>query len=107
MKMSHAEYQIPDLSSPELEQMRVTLDARILAKRAEERVEAARTLSEQAKTMGFSIRELIPLLDDLAEKSVKYRHPDKPDLTWCGRGRRPLWLNEAVDSGIDIAKIRV
>jgi DNA-binding protein H-NS len=107
MKMSHAEYQIPDLSSPELEQMRVTLDARILAKRAEERVEAARTLSEQAKTMGFSIRELIPLLDDLAEKSVKYRHPDKPDLTWCGRGRRPLWLNEAVYSGIDIAKIRV
>jgi DNA-binding protein H-NS len=31
--------------------------------------------------------------------AVRYRHPDNPDLTWSGRGKRPTWVNEALASG--------
>jgi hypothetical protein len=29
----------------------------------------------------------------------KYRHPEKPDLTWSGRGRRPAWVRDAMEAG--------
>lgn len=106
MKMSQAEYQIPDMPIEDLEKMRSALELQINAKRKAARLDAAMTLSRTARELGFSIRELIPLLRDEADMPVKYRHPDQPELTWCGKGRRPLWLNEAIDSGIDLAKIR-
>lgn len=34
-----------------------------------------------------------------ASPSAKYRHPENPDLTWSGRGRRPAWIREAVEAG--------
>lgn len=31
---------------------------------------------------------------------VRYRHPDQPEtLTWSGRGRKPLWVQEWLDNG--------
>ena len=34
-----------------------------------------------------------------APPPAKYRHPENPDLTWSGRGRRPAWIREAVGAG--------
>jgi DNA-binding protein H-NS len=34
-----------------------------------------------------------------ASPSAKYRHPENPDLTWSGRGRRPAWIRDAVEAG--------
>lgn len=34
-----------------------------------------------------------------ASPSARYRHPENPDLTWGGRGRRPAWIREAVEAG--------
>jgi len=107
MKMTQLEYHIPDLSIEDLEQMRRTLDSRISEKRNAARLEAAMTLIHTAQALGYSISELIPFLKSDADVPVKYRHPDQPGLTWCGKGRRPLWINEAIDAGIELAKIRV
>lgn len=30
---------------------------------------------------------------------VKFRHPHKPELTWSGFGRKPLWYIEYVQQG--------
>ena len=37
----------------------------------------------------------------------KYRHPDDPDLTWSGRGRRPHWLTEALEAGHDLDDLKI
>jgi len=29
----------------------------------------------------------------------RYRNPNNPQQTWSGRGKRPNWLNEALESG--------
>ena len=35
-----------------------------------------------------------------------YRHPEQPELTWSGRGRRPKWLNELLDAGVELDRLR-
>lgn len=29
----------------------------------------------------------------------KYRHPENPELTWTGRGRKPAWVVTHLDAG--------
>jgi DNA-binding protein H-NS len=31
--------------------------------------------------------------------AAKYRNPDDAEQTWSGRGKRPLWFNEALKAG--------
>jgi len=30
---------------------------------------------------------------------AKYRHPEKPEITWSGRGRQPAWLKDVINAG--------
>ncbi|MBM9595987.1 H-NS histone family protein [Rhodobacteraceae bacterium MCCB 386] len=36
----------------------------------------------------------------------KYRHPDYPELTWSGRGRRPRWITDAVEAGLKLDDLK-
>ncbi|MBW7565328.1 H-NS histone family protein [Chromobacterium subtsugae] len=42
--------------------------------------------------MGFASRPKKPVEE-------KYRHPADASLTWCGRGRKPLWGQALLDQG--------
>ncbi|OCX62324.1 hypothetical protein BFP70_13830 [Thioclava sp. SK-1] len=35
-------------------------------------------------------------------KPAKYKHPENPELTWSGFGRRPSWIIELVEQGNDL-----
>lgn len=37
----------------------------------------------------------------------KFQHPTNPDLTWSGRGRRPRWVTEALETGQTLEDLRV
>ncbi len=37
----------------------------------------------------------------------KYRNPANPEQTWSGRGRKPLWINAALESGADITDLEI
>ena len=37
----------------------------------------------------------------------KYRNPGNSGQTWCGRGKRPRWLRDALGSGIAIDELLV
>lgn len=34
-----------------------------------------------------------------AVSTPKYRDPEKPENTWAGRGKQPLWLKEKIEAG--------
>ncbi|WP_445322487.1 H-NS histone family protein [Roseobacter sp. HKCC-CH-9208] len=34
-----------------------------------------------------------------AKVAPRYRNPSNPDQTWTGRGRKPLWVVDALNSG--------
>lgn len=42
-----------------------------------------------------------------ATGAVKYRHPETPDLTWSGRGRRPTWIRDALEAGGQLTDFEV
>ena len=107
MELKHVGFEVPDLPVSDLMRMREEIDAQISAKQTSEMALVAEQMQQLAAESGFAIRDLIPFLLENKLLPVKYRHPEKPELTWCGKGRRPLWLNEAIDAGIPLAKIRV
>jgi len=42
-----------------------------------------------------------------AKVKAKYRNPANPEQTWSGRGRRPLWINAAMNDGADITDLEI
>ena len=107
MQMNHAPFNLPDLSLSQLVEVRAQVEAQISEKRESERAAAVDQIRRIIEAFNFAEDELILILKGANALPVKYRHPEDPSLTWCGKGRRPLWLNEALSVGISIAKIRV
>nr|WP_237168693.1 H-NS histone family protein [Paracoccus shandongensis] len=65
------------------------------------RKEAITKATEIAKAAGFaSLEDMMAAQPGNAGKAEpKYRHPENPDLTWTGRGRKPGWIGEALEAG--------
>jgi DNA-binding protein H-NS len=57
--------------------------------------------TEIAKAAGFgSLEEMVAAKPAKTQQGEpKYRHPENPDLTWSGRGRKPGWIAEALEAG--------
>lgn len=67
-----------------------------------QRQEARAELEQKARELGFSLNELVEAPRRKSGRKVfppKYRHPENPELTWSGRGRRPEWIKEFTENG--------
>jgi len=42
-----------------------------------------------------------------AAAKPKYQSPSDPSLTWSGRGRKPKWVQEWIDTGNDLEKLLI
>lgn len=71
----------------------------IAVRKVEEKTELRKKLAELASKSGFSVEELYGKARKQKSSEVKFRHPKDASLTWTGRGRKPGWLNEAVNKG--------
>lgn len=59
-------------------------------------------LEKKAAELGVSLSEIVGDASTKAKKSVsppKYMHPENPDMTWTGRGRKPKWIEEGLSAG--------
>lgn len=104
----------PDLKSlnlRDLKSLQRKVDRAIATHEKRSRKDALNAVKEKAKELGFSLDELVGDTDAdslrAAAKSrptaePKYRHPDDPSQTWSGRGRKPNWIKEALEQGVDI-----
>lgn len=65
------------------------------------RKEAIAKATEIARAAGFaSLEDMVAAKPGRGGKTEpKYRHPENPDLTWTGRGRKPGWITEALEAG--------
>jgi len=95
-------------------------DAEKALKIAEERLrkDALKAAEKAAAEFGFQLTELTPEKKTKvvkkgpkgkpkAKAKAKYRNPANPEQTWSGRGRKPLWINEALSSGADITDLEI
>ena len=71
---------------------------------ARTKTEVCANSEERAKSLGFTLAELIGATATKAIRApatAKYRHPETPSLIWSGRGRQPLWFVAFAYSGKD------
>jgi len=61
--------------------------------------EALIAAQKAAQEFGFSLEEVLGGRKAGAKVAPRYRNPSNPDQTWTGRGRKPLWVVEALNSG--------
>lgn len=38
---------------------------------------------------------------------VKFQNPNDPSQTWSGRGKRPRWLQEAIEQGAQLSQFAI
>ena len=92
--------QLEKMSLDELKQLRKDVDKAIETYEARQLAEARQKLEAQAKEMGYSLEKIVGASRTGNPKSIpKFRHPDNPTLTWTGKGRKPRWFIEAIESG--------
>lgn len=63
--------------------------------------QAIQKATEIARAAGFSsLEEMIAAQPaKRPQGEARYRHPENPDITWTGRGRKPGWIVEALEAG--------
>src|SRR2546423_12153967 len=94
-----------DIKNLSFDELR-TLHREIGALIASKRTEALEELRAKASVLGFTA-------DDFAPKKIrkngarKYQDPDNPGNTYGGKGKKPQWLIEALESGRQLEEFAV
>ncbi|MBT0782153.1 H-NS family nucleoid-associated regulatory protein [Paracoccus sp. pheM1] len=87
------------MSLAELKQLRKDVERATTGFEARRKAEARAKAEEAAKQFGFSLTQLIETAAQRPAAAPKYVHPENPDLTWSGRGRKPRWIAEGLAAG--------
>ena len=94
---------LEEMSLRELQDLQKNITRMIDSYQERAKRDALSKLQETAKSLGFTIDELLdvkPAKKTRAPVQPKYRHPENPELTWSGRGKRPAWFASALASGV-------
>jgi len=88
-----------DLSALTIEQMTLLqqeIEKHKAIARQQVRKAAKERITQILDDAGLTVSDLPDLFPSLARSGSKaraaYRHPQKPRLTWTGKGRRPAWV---------------
>ncbi|MZR63083.1 H-NS family nucleoid-associated regulatory protein [Alcanivorax sp. DP30] len=115
---------LDELSIDELEKLIKQAEAALEKKRKAELKNAQAVLEKMAKELGVDPQDLLkgagdkkkPTRKKTAAKKkagvrkpakVKYRDPANSGNTWTGRGKRPLWLQAALENGAKLEDFAV
>ncbi|MFV0294089.1 MAG: H-NS family nucleoid-associated regulatory protein [Paracoccus sp. (in: a-proteobacteria)] len=92
---------LENLSLKELRDLRNKVERAITSYEDRRRKEALAAAEEAAREHGFSLNDLTGGKSGrrAAKIAAKYANPENDSETWTGRGRRPRWVQEALDAG--------
>lgn len=98
-----------DLGAYSVEELNDLIDLakKEIARKEQAQLHDVRVQMEQlASSVGKTVEEIMSL--DKKKKGskalgrIKYRNPANPEETWTGRGKRPRWLQQALDQGAEL-----
>lgn len=103
---------IGGLSVAQLEKLIDDARARIDSLKKQQFVDLRRRLEAEAREAGFSIEELFSGRAPRAavakrEVAPKYRNPHNGSQTWTGRGKQPIWVRDALASGVKLEDLLI
>lgn len=96
---------LKDMAVDELTELKKGIDSLISQKQKEQTKNLVDEFKAKAAKLGLSLEEIMGLESNKPRKSKgqkvapKYRNPNDASQTWTGRGRKPLWVEEALKKG--------
>ncbi|MBL7251109.1 H-NS family nucleoid-associated regulatory protein [Alloalcanivorax sp. C16-2] len=116
---------LDDYSVAELEKLIKQAERKLEKKRMEAVKSAQAEINKIAKDLGVSVDDLLEEKSKSRKKTtarkatrkkkaavrkpakIKYRNPRDASQTWTGRGKRPVWLRDALESGAKLEEFEV
>lgn len=118
-------FNLDELSVSELEKLIKQAEKKLEKKRLEAVKSAQAEIEKIAKDLGVSVDDLLQEKQARKKKAtrgkaarkkkaavrkpaaIKYRNPADSSQTWTGRGKRPVWLRDALDKGAKLEDFEV
>lgn len=90
---------IASMSLSQLQEFQTMLSTEVKKRHEETKREAMTQIRNIAAVAGIALEDIIKSTPKTARVSaspvaIKYRHPEKPELVWTGRGRHPQWVKD-------------
>lgn len=107
---------LADYNVGELKGLLQQIEVEIAGRQGKEAKAARDQIFKIAADLGMSVDELLgnkagkkgATTEKAVNKApVKYRNPDNSAEQWTGRGRRPKWVVDALDSGKNLEDLSV
>ena len=99
------------LSLKELKDLGVQVAKAIASFEDRKKKQALAELEDKAREMGFSLAELTGAVVVKTRKRSpavpKYANPANRSETWTGRGRKPLWVQAALNQGKSLESLLI
>lgn len=92
---------LESLSLDELKKLQKDVKKAVLSFEDRKRKKALAEADAVVRQHGFTIEQLLgkPSKSVRSIAAPKYANPADPEQTWTGRGRKPKWIIEAIESG--------
>jgi len=90
------------LTIKELKKLQLEVDHAISTFEERAKKDALVAVEAKAKELGFNLGDLLGNTKPKAKRAKvapKYAHPENPELTWTGRGRKPKWIEATLAEG--------
>jgi DNA-binding protein H-NS len=100
---------LKNMSVAELLDLQKAIPAELEARQKEERQKLVSEFRDKAKALGINLEDLVgggKAKAKVAKVAPKYIHPANASLTWTGRGKRPRWVSEWLDSGKTLDQLK-
>lgn len=101
------EIDLDKMSLRDLRDLRNKLDKAITSFEDRRKREALVAVESAAREFGFSLADLASSKTGRSKVAAKYANPDDPEATWTGRGRKPRWVLDALDSGKTLENLEI
>lgn len=95
-----SEIDFDKMSMKEMRDLQAKLERAINSYEDRRRREALAAIKTTAREFGFNLEDLTGSKPKgPGTVSPKYANPDDPTMTWTGRGRKPHWVVDQLNSG--------
>lgn len=92
---------LDQLTLKELKELQDKVAIAIFDYNKRQKAEARAAAVAAVKAFGFNLEDVLGEGNPKKKSKIapKYAHPENPELTWTGRGRKPKWVDAALASG--------
>ncbi|MGB0846317.1 MAG: H-NS family nucleoid-associated regulatory protein [Thiolinea sp.] len=95
------------LSIEDLSKLQKNIDSTIANKRQSDLVDIRQQLDELIDNSQFTLQEVLEAKPPRKPVKPKYKNPQDETQTWTGRGRRPRWVDDCLNNGMELTDLLI